>query len=117
MTVTLTRRADICLDSFVRVAAVPSLLPVSGYGQTDVPAPSFHAWNRYERVPGFLAGSCTCLAVLACQALARPGRVVPPALDVLQSRILSAVPPIGQRRTLGLELERLAAVLAPEIPS
>ncbi len=100
-----------------RAAAVPSLLPLSGYGQTDVPAPSFFAFNRYERVRGFLIGSLTCLVALAAQALSLPGRVVPPALEPLTREVLAVVPPIAERRTLGPELARLSAVLSPEIPS
>ncbi len=100
-----------------RAAAVPSLLPLSGYGQTDVPAPSFHAFNRFERVRGFLVGSLTCLAALAAHALARPGREVPPALAPLQRSVLAAVPVVVERRTLGPELEKLSAVLTPEIPA
>jgi histidine ammonia-lyase len=99
-----------------RAGAVPSLLPLSGYGQTDVPAPGFFAFNRFERVRGFIVGSCTCLAVLAAHALALPGRVVPPALAQLHQRVLAAVPVVVERRTLGPELERLAAVLTPAIP-
>ncbi len=99
-----------------RAAAVPSLLPLSGYGQTDVPAPGFFAFNRFERVRGFLVGSLTCLAALAGHALAEPGRVVPPALEVLHRKVIVAVPPAQQRRTLGPELDRLAAILTPEIP-
>ena len=57
-----------------RAAATPSLLPLPGFGQNDAPAPSFHAWNRFERVRGFTIGSLTCLAALAGQALARPER-------------------------------------------
>lgn len=99
-----------------RTTAVPSLLPLSGFGQTDVPAPCFFAFNRFERVRGFLVGSSTCLAVLAAHSLAVPGRVVPPALDELHRRVLEAVPVTAQRRTLGPELERLSAVLTPAIP-
>ena len=99
-----------------RAAAVPSLLPLSGYGQTDVPAPAFFAWNRFERVRGFLTGSLTCLAALAAQALARPGRIVPPALEALHGRIMRVLPPIVERRSLGGELRDLAAMLAPEVP-
>jgi histidine ammonia-lyase len=99
-----------------RAAAVPSLLPLSGFGQTDVPAPVFFAWNRFERVRGFLIGSLTCLAALGGQALALPGRTVPPALAELQAAVLQACPPIRERRWLGPELAALADVLAPDIP-
>ncbi len=99
-----------------RAAAVPSLLPLSGFGQTDVPAPVFFAWNRFERVRGFVIGSLTCLAALAAQALARPERAVPPALARLQASVIEAVPPIAERRSLGPELERLARGAGPRDP-
>src|SRR6202000_2286777 len=60
-----------------RSAAVPSLLPLPGFGHNDVPAPSFHAWNRFDRVHGFVVGSMTCLAVMAAQSFARTGRGFP----------------------------------------
>ncbi len=100
-----------------RAAAVPSLLPLSGFGQTDVPAPAFFAYSRFDRVRGFLLGSLTCLAALAAQALARPGRTVPGALGALQAAVLAACPPIAERRSLGPELSALAAAIAPEIPA
>jgi histidine ammonia-lyase len=99
-----------------RGAAAPSLLPLPGFGQNDAPAPSFHAWNRFERVRGFVIGSLTCLAALAGQALARPERTPPPALAALLDTVLSECPPIAERRSLGPELERLAAVLGAGIP-
>jgi histidine ammonia-lyase len=99
-----------------RAAAVPSLLPLSGFGQSDVPAPTFFAWNRCERVRGFVIGSLTCLAALAGQAMARPHRTVPPALQPLLETVLEACPPITERRTLGPELDRLADRLNPLPP-
>jgi histidine ammonia-lyase len=96
-----------------RAAAVPSLLPLSGFGQSDVPAPTFFAWNRCERVRGFVIGSLTCLAALAGQSLARPPRIVPPALRPLLETVLEVCPPITERRTLGPELDRLADRLNP----
>lgn len=99
-----------------RAAAVPSLLPLPGFGQNDAPAPSFHAWNRFDRVRGFVVGSLTCLAVLSAQALARPQRTAPSALAGLLDAVLAAVPPIDRRRSLGPELEVLAGVLGSGIP-
>jgi histidine ammonia-lyase len=100
-----------------RGACVPSLLPLAGFGQNDVPAPSFHAWNRFDRVRGFVVGSLTCLVALAAQALARPGRAAPPPLVGLMGTVLSVCPPIVERRSLGPELERLAAVLGGGVPA
>src|SRR5206468_9870039 len=84
-----------------RAAAVPSLLPLPGFGQNDVPSPSFHAWNRFDRVRGFAVGSLTCLAVLSALALARPQRTAPSALAGMLDAVLAAVPPIDGRRSLG----------------
>ena len=100
-----------------RAAAVPSLLPLSGFGQTDVPAPSFHRLEPVRTGARLPSGSLTCLAALAGHALARPGREVPPALPPLQRSVLDAVPAVIERRTLGPELENLSAVLTPEIPA
>src|SRR5437764_10312184 len=66
-----------------RAAAVPSLLPLPGFGQNDAPSPSFHAWNRFDRARGFVLGSLTCLAAMAAQSFARTGRAAPPALREL----------------------------------
>jgi histidine ammonia-lyase len=99
-----------------RAAVVPSLLPLPGFGQNDAPAPSFHAFNRVERVRGFVVGSLTCLAVMASQALARPGRSVPPALRPLFETVVSVCPPVIERRSLGPELGELASILGGGIP-
>jgi histidine ammonia-lyase len=99
-----------------RAAAVPSLIPLPGFGQNDAPAPTFHAWNRFDRVRGFVIGSLTCLAVMAAQSLAVTGRPAPPALTDLLATVLAECPPIGERRSLGPELGRLASVLGGGIP-
>jgi histidine ammonia-lyase len=99
-----------------RTACVPSLLPLPGFGQNDAPAPSFFAWNRNDRVRGFVNGSITCLAAIAAQSLAQTGRAPPPALARLQAEILEICPPITERRSLGPELGRLAARLGAGVP-
>ncbi len=99
-----------------RAGAVPSLLPLAGFGQNDAASPVFLAWNRHDRMRGFVGGSLTCLAALAAQALARPGRTAPPSLAGLLADILSVMPPVTERRWLGPELAALASVIAPRIP-
>lgn len=95
-----------------RAGAVPSLLPLSGFGQTDVPSPAFHAWDRFDRGSDALVGSLTCLAVLAAQSLAtRPLDEIPPSLRPLLEAVLDACPPVIARRTLGPDLDRLAGLL------
>ena len=99
-----------------RAAVVPSLLPLPGFGHNDVPAPSFHAWNRCERVRGFVVGSLTCLAVMAAQSFARTGRDFPPALREFGELVLEICPPVVERRSVGPELGLLAARLGGGIP-
>lgn len=99
-----------------RAAAVPSLLPLPGFGHNDVPAPSFHAWNRFDRVRGFVVGSMTCLAVMAAQSFARTGREAPAALRELHELVLEICPPVVERRSVGAELGRLAERLGAGIP-
>jgi histidine ammonia-lyase len=99
-----------------RGACVPSLLPLPGFGQNDAPAPSFFAWNRHDRVRGFVNGSITCLAAISAQSLAQTGRAAPPALRELLAMILEACPPVAERRSLGPELGRLAVALGSGIP-
>jgi histidine ammonia-lyase len=99
-----------------RAAAVPSLLPLPGFGQNDAPSPSFHAWNRFDRVRGFVVGSLTCLAAMAAQSFARTGRVAPPALRGFMAEVLEVVPPVVERRSVGAELGELAERLGGGIP-
>lgn len=99
-----------------RSAAVPSLLPLPGFGHNDVPAPSFHAWNRFDRVRGFVLGSLTCLAAMAAQSIARTGREAPPALRAFCAAVLESCPPVVERRSVGAELGRLAERLGGGIP-
>ncbi len=99
-----------------RAAAVPSLLPLPGFGHNDVPAPSFHAWNRFDRVRGFVIGSLTCLAAMSAQSFARTGREPPAGLRELAELVLEICPPVVERRSVGAELGRLALRLGGDIP-
>jgi histidine ammonia-lyase len=99
-----------------RTAAVPSLLPLPGFGQNDAPSPSFHAWNRFDRVRGFVVGSLTCLAAMAAQSFARTDRAPPPALSAFTADVLEICPPVVARRSIGAELGRLAERLGGGIP-
>jgi histidine ammonia-lyase len=99
-----------------RAAAVPSLLPLPGFGHNDVPAPAFAAWNRFDRVRGFVVGSLTCLAAMAAQSFARTQRQPPPAVRELADLVLEICPPVVERRSVGAELGRLAQRLGGDIP-
>ena len=100
-----------------RAACVPSLLGLGGRGQNDVPSPSFIAFNRYERVHGFVAGTLACLACIAVQSLHQTGRAAPPALAGTFAAISALSPPLTARRSLGPELAALAGLLTAGIPA
>jgi histidine ammonia-lyase len=99
-----------------RGACVPTLLGLGGWGQNDVPSPAFIAWNRFDRVRGFVGGSLACLAAIAGQSFVQTGRDAPSALAPLLSRVLELCPPIEQRRSLGPDLAALAQMLGDGIP-
>jgi histidine ammonia-lyase len=99
-----------------RGACVPTLLGLGGWGQNDVPSPAFIAWNRFDRVRGFVAGSLACLAAIAGQSFAQTGRAAPPALARLLADVLERCPPIEQRRSLGPDLAALAEMLGAGVP-
>jgi histidine ammonia-lyase len=94
-----------------RAACAPSLLGLGGRGQNDVPSPSFIAFNRYERVHGFAAGTLACLACIAAQSLHQTGRAAPPALADTFAAVSALTPPLTERRSLGPELAALTGLL------
>jgi histidine ammonia-lyase len=99
-----------------RGACVPTLLGLGGWGQNDVPSPAFIAYNRFDRVQGFVLGSLACLAAAAGQSFAQTGRTPPPALAPLLGTVLELCPPITARRSLGPDLAALAKMLDAGIP-
>jgi histidine ammonia-lyase len=100
-----------------RGACVPTLLPAGGWGQNDVPSPSFTAWNRHDRVRGFVHGTLACLAAISAQAFAQTDRPAPPALADLLAEVLELCPPITARRPLGPELAAIAEWLGEGVPA
>lgn len=100
-----------------RGACAPTLLPAGGWGQNDVPSPSFLAYNRHDRVRGFVAGTLACLAAISGQSLAQTGRAAPPALAGLADEALELCPPLTERRSLGPELAALSDRLSAGIPA
>jgi histidine ammonia-lyase len=100
-----------------RAACAPSLLGLGGRGQNDVPSPSFIAFNRYERVHGFAAGTLACLACIAAQSLHQTGRAAPPALADTFAAVAALTPPLTERRSLGPELAALTGLLRAGIPA
>jgi histidine ammonia-lyase len=100
-----------------RGACVPTLLGLGGWGQNDVPSPAFIAYNRFDRVQGFVLGSLACLAAVAGQSFAQTGRAAPPALAPLLDTVLELCPPITTRRSLGPDLAALTEMLAAGVPA
>jgi histidine ammonia-lyase len=100
-----------------RAACAPSLLGLGGRGQNDVPSPSFIAFNRYERVHGFAAGTFACLACIAAQSLHQTGRAAPTVLADTFAAVSALSPPLTQRRSLGPELAALTGLLTAGIPA
>jgi histidine ammonia-lyase len=99
-----------------RGACVPTLLGLGGWGQNDAPSPAFIAYNRFDRVQGFVLGSLACLAAIAGQSFAQTGRAAPPALAPLLDTVLELCPPITARRSLGPDLAALATMLGEGVP-
>ncbi len=100
-----------------RAACAPSLVGLGGRGQNDVPSPSFIAFNRYERVHGFAAGTLACLACIAAQSLSQTGRAAPSVLADTFAAVSALSPPLAERRSLGPELAALTGLLTAAIPA
>ncbi len=94
-----------------KAAAQRSFIPGSesaGAGQDDVAAPAFLAWVKEERAGRAFDAALALLAVVASQALHVTGRPAPPELASFVGEIRTVVPPVGEDRVLGPELEQLA---------
>jgi histidine ammonia-lyase len=90
-----------------RAVASPTLLSLGGFGQNDVPALSFLAWQKAMRVGRCLNATLGGLAVVASQALYVADRALPPRLQTLVARIRDVVPPVTEPRALGRDCDRL----------
>lgn len=91
-----------------RDAAQPTTLPRGGPGQNDVGSPSFAAWDKERRAGEAAVAAPALLAAAASQVLALEDREPAPALRPLFAEIRAELPPVGQRRSLGAGLGRLA---------
>ena len=91
-----------------RDAAQPTTLPRGGPGQNDVGSPSFAAWDKERRAGEAAVAAPALLAAAASQVLALEDREPAPALRPLFAEIRAERPPVGQRRSLGAGLGRLA---------
>jgi histidine ammonia-lyase len=101
-----------------RHAAQPTVLPLAGFGQNDLPSPTFPAWRKATEAGRCLEGVLAVLAAVASQALHAAGAAPPPALAGLLEEVREAFPPVDEPRALGPDGERLAAAFAQRaVPS
>jgi histidine ammonia-lyase len=92
-----------------RAHAGATLLSLGGFGQNDVPAMGFLAWQKADAIGRCLDAALAVLAALGAQALHQSGRAAPPALSALVEQVTTAFPPVEQVRALGPDADALAA--------
>jgi histidine ammonia-lyase len=98
-----------------RALAQPTLLGLGGFGQNDVPAPSFLAWGRAMAVGRCLDAALGGLAAIAWQALRAAGGQVPPALAGLAAQVDEALPVPDGSRPLGPDVQAVADALGATV--
>ena len=75
-----------------RQAAQMTVLGLGGQGQNDTPAPTFFAYQRFERASFCLDAALAVVAALSTVALSRGGGPVPPALEGLVDATRASFP-------------------------
>ena len=101
-----------------RHAAQRSFLPGSdggGFGQNDVPVPTFQAWRKEAEAGRCLDANLAILAAIASQALHVTGRAAPPRLGPLLAEVRGLMPPMTGQRRPGPEAERLSVAFSDRI--
>jgi histidine ammonia-lyase len=94
-----------------KLAAQRTFIPgteSAGSGQDDVATTAFLAWRKEETAGRCLDACLAALSAVASQAFHVTGRAAPPRLAGLLDEIRAHVPPVGEDRMLGPELEQLA---------
>ena len=112
--------AAVAYQEEARRAAQVTLLPGSeggGFGQNDIGAPTFWAFNQYATASRALDAVLAYLGVTASQALYVTNRSAPPALKKFLEAIRSMVPPVTDSRALGPEVEILADQVSKAVVS
>ena len=101
----------------VRRAVSPSLIPPSsgGFAQSDVAAPSFLAWEQYQRAAECFDASMAILAAVGSQALFVTDREPPEALAGFVSRVRRHFPPVVESRPLGADLDLLVGAVREQV--
>jgi histidine ammonia-lyase len=101
-----------------RHAAQRTFLPGAesgGFGQNDVGATTFIAWQKENVAGRSLDGCLAVLGLIVVEAFAVTKRSVPPALQARHDFIRRHVPPIVALRALGPDVGRLSEAIALEI--
>lgn len=90
-----------------RTAAQTTLVPLSGLGQNDTPAPNFLSWEKEVQTGRCLDASLSILAVLAADELTRSQRPAPPMLTDFLEHIRQWLP---SETTITSQSEALAGL-------
>ncbi len=98
-----------------RALAQPTLLGLGGFGQNDVPSPSFLAWRKATGVGRCLDGALAGLATIAWQVLRSGTGPVPPALRTLGAQVEELVPAPDGTRPIGTDVQALADAFADRV--
>ncbi|MGF1611600.1 MAG: aromatic amino acid lyase [Kiloniellales bacterium] len=101
-----------------RQAAQRSFLPGSeggGFGQNDVPVPTFFSWRKEAEAGRFLDAGLAMLAAVASQAFFVTGREAPPRLRPLLQETRAHFPVMQGTRPAGPDAERLTRFLTGKV--
>lgn len=98
-------------------AAQRTFLARGVWGQNDVVAPSFVAWERERTAGQCLDAALAMLAATASQAFYIIGRAAPPALGALLAEVRELFPPVDDVRVLGADAARLTASFTQRVYS
>jgi histidine ammonia-lyase len=97
-----------------RATAQPTLVSLGGFGQNDVPALGFLAWQKFTSIARCLDAALAGLAVVASQALHMQDRRPPELLQGLIAEVRAAVAPVESPRPLGTECQSLTDVFTEQ---
>lgn len=90
-----------------RATAQPTFISLGGFGQNDVPALSFLAWQKFTSIARCLDAALAGLAVVVSQALHMESRLPAEPLQELITQVRATVAPIDRPRPLGAECQSL----------
>jgi histidine ammonia-lyase len=95
--------------------AQPTLLPLTGSGQTDAGSMSFAAWRKATEIGCGLDAMLAGISVTASEIFDLSGRPVPPALEDYLAFVRSYREPNGSRQTIGSDLGALADAITGRV--